>query len=44
MGSAREVVTRMLKYFAAEKIVSLSRGAIQIVDKETALLDGTQSC
>ncbi len=34
MGSAREVVTRMLKYFAAEKIVSLSRGAIQIVDKK----------
>lgn len=34
MGSAREVVTRMLKYFAEEKIVSLSRGTIQILDKK----------
>lgn len=33
MGSAREVVTRMLRYFAAEGIVSLSRGALEILDK-----------
>lgn len=33
-GSAREVVSRMLKYFAAEGIVSHSRGGIQIIDKE----------
>ena len=34
MGSAREVVSRMLKYFAGEGIVALSRGEIRIVDKE----------
>lgn len=33
MGSAREVVTRMLKHFVAEGIVQLSRGGIKIVDK-----------
>lgn len=33
-GSAREVVTRMLKYFAEEKMVKLSRGAVEIIDKE----------
>jgi len=33
MGSAREVVTRMLKYFADEKIVNVSRGVIKITDK-----------
>jgi len=33
MGSAREVVTRMLKYFSAEGIVELSRGSIKILDK-----------
>lgn len=32
LGSAREVVTRMLKYFADEGLVSLSRGGISIVD------------
>lgn len=34
MGSAREVVTRMLKYFSEEKIVKLARGQIQILDKQ----------
>ncbi|MBE7042888.1 MAG: Crp/Fnr family transcriptional regulator [Ruminococcaceae bacterium] len=33
-GSAREVVTRMLKYFAAEQMVSLFRGGIEILDKK----------
>lgn len=33
IGSAREVVTRMLKYFAQEGIVELSRGGIKILDK-----------
>ncbi|HHX15550.1 MAG TPA: Crp/Fnr family transcriptional regulator [Fibrobacter sp.] len=33
-GSAREVVTRMLKYFVQEKTVQLSRGTIQILDKK----------
>lgn len=32
IGSAREVVSRMLKYFAREGIVQLSRGGIQILD------------
>ena len=30
LGTAREVVTRMLRYFQSEQIVSLSRGSIQI--------------
>lgn len=34
MGSAREVVSRMLKYFVTEGCVSLSRGGIQITDKK----------
>lgn len=33
MGSAREVVSRMLKYFAGEGIVALSRGGVKIIDK-----------
>lgn len=33
LGTAREVVTRMLKYFQSEGIVSLSRGIIDIVDE-----------
>ncbi len=34
MGGAREVVTRMLNYFAGEGIVELSRGSIKIIDKK----------
>jgi CRP/FNR family transcriptional regulator len=34
LGSAREVVTRMLKYFQNEGMVSLSRGAINIIDRK----------
>ena len=34
IGSAREVVTKVLKYFAQEGIVSLRRGKITILDKE----------
>lgn len=33
LGSAREVVSRMLKYFENEGFVELSRGKIEIVDK-----------
>lgn len=33
LGSAREVVSRMLKYFSAEGYVTLSRGGITIVDE-----------
>ena len=34
IGSAREVVSRMLKYFESEKIVELSRKEIRIIDKK----------
>lgn len=34
LGTAREVVTRMLKYFQNEDMVSLSRGSIQILNRE----------
>lgn len=34
MGSAREVVSRMLKYFQSENMVSLFRGGIKIEDYE----------
>jgi len=33
LGTAREVVTRMLKYFSTEGLVSLSRGDVTITDK-----------
>ncbi len=33
LGTAREVVTRMLKYFQAEGIVELKRGKILIIDE-----------
>ena len=32
MGTAREVVTRMLRYFQSEGMVRLTRGVIEIVD------------
>lgn len=34
LGSAREVVTRMLKYFQNEGAVKLSRGAVEIADRK----------
>lgn len=34
MGSAREVVSRMLKYFSTEGIVEVSRKGIRILDKK----------
>lgn len=34
MGTAREVVSRMLKYFASEGLVALSRGGIQVTDRK----------
>lgn len=33
MGTAREVVTRMLRYFQQEGLVSLSRGAVDLEDE-----------
>jgi len=32
LGNPREVVTRMLKYFSAEGLVSLSRGTVKLCD------------
>ena len=34
IGTAREVITRMLKYFQNEGIVKLTRGTIEILDNE----------
>ena len=34
MGTAREVVTRMLRYFQSEGMVKLTRGAIEITDQK----------
>lgn len=33
MGTAREVVTRMLRYFQSEGMVALTRGAIELKDR-----------
>ncbi|MCI8409440.1 MAG: Crp/Fnr family transcriptional regulator [Lachnospiraceae bacterium] len=34
IGSAREVVTKVLKYFSKEGVVSLGRGKVEILEKE----------
>lgn len=34
LGNPREVVTRMLNYFASEGLVSLSRGTIEIINEK----------
>ena len=34
MGTAREVVTRMLRYFQSEGLVKLTRGAVEITDRK----------
>jgi len=34
MGTAREVVTRMLRYFQSDGIVALSRGSIRLLDEK----------
>lgn len=34
LGSPREVVTRMLRYFQSEQMVRLSRGMVCITDKK----------
>ncbi len=34
MGTAREVVTRMLRYFQSEGMVRLTRGSIELTDKK----------
>ena len=42
MGTAREVVTRMLRYFQSEGMVKLTRGSVKITDgkKLAALISG----
>ncbi len=37
LGTAREVVTRMLRYFQSEGIVKLTRGTVEILDREKLL-------
>ena len=34
LGSAREVVTRMMKYFSEEGFIVLKRGSVKIIDKQ----------
>ena len=34
LGTHREVITRMLRYFQSEGMVKLSRGTVMILDKE----------
>ena len=34
MGTAREVVTRMLRYFQSEGMVKLTRGAVELADRK----------
>ena len=34
LGTHREVITRMLRYFQSEGMVKLTRGAVEIVDEE----------
>ena len=34
MGTAREVVTRMLRYFQSEAMVKLTRGTVELTDKK----------
>ncbi|WP_455716448.1 Crp/Fnr family transcriptional regulator, partial [Anaerosporobacter sp.] len=43
LGSAREVVSRMLKYFQKEGFVTLERGKIVVLDKESLLKIATES-
>ena len=33
LGSAREVITRMLRYFQGEGLVRLSRGTVELTDQ-----------
>ena len=42
MGTAREVVTRMLRYFQGEGMVKLTRGTIDLTDKKKLSALGNQ--
>ncbi len=41
LGTAREVVTRMLKYFQTEGLVKLTRGSIEVLDRRRLRTMGT---
>ena len=41
LGTAREVVTRMLRYFQSEGMVKLTRGTVEVTD--AAALEGLQN-
>lgn len=43
LGTAREVVTRMLKYFQSEGYITLGRGVIEIVDEAELRLAADES-
>ena len=34
LGTAREVVTRMLRYFQSEGMVALTRGSVELIDRK----------
>lgn len=38
LGSAREVVTRMLKYFSEEELILLKRGSVKIINKKKLMM------
>ena len=40
MGTAREVVTRMLRYFQSENMIRLTRGAVELTDVKALQLLG----
>ena len=42
LGTAREVVTRMLRYFQSEGMVRLTRGAIELTDRKKLAALGEQ--
>ena len=42
LGTAREVVTRMLRYFQSEGMVKLTRGTIELTDKKKLRTLGNQ--
>jgi len=37
IGTAREVITRMLRYFQTEGMVKLSRGAVELINKKALM-------
>lgn len=44
LGTAREVVTRMLRYFQSEGMVKLTRGTVEIIDEKKLRCIGEAAC